>query len=213
MRASEYRKDPSVRFPERRCLAAVCCHRRGPSLSGTDSRVGLDAVTCPCQSTRSSGTHLAVVSSCYLPTYALSDWNPLSSGFKPVVPPLSSFASLTAVQTQSHFQGDLVTFPVCLVPVLFMLSVRSPMPPRPEPEVPRGWIKTSMLGQGEIPASASGATASGVSGLHVHHLYFLTPRKTRPRRDENMPGTVTERTRGRARLSPELAFKIFGIQN
>lgn len=106
-----------------------------------------------------------------------------------------------------------MTFPVCLVPVLFMLSVRSPMPPRPEPEVPRGWIKTSTLGQGEIPASASGATASGVSRLHVNHLYFLTPRKTRHRRDENMPGTVTGRTGGRAGLSPELIFKMCGIQN
>uniref|UniRef100_A0A3Q2PSX9 Uncharacterized protein n=1 Tax=Fundulus heteroclitus TaxID=8078 RepID=A0A3Q2PSX9_FUNHE len=82
----------------------------------------------------------------------------LSPGFKPGVPSLSSLTSLAAVWTQSHFQGDLVTFPVCPLLALFMLSVRSPMPPRLESKVPRGWIRTAVLGQGETPANASGAT-------------------------------------------------------
>lgn len=79
----------------------------------------------------------------------------LSSGYMPVALTLSSLASLTThADIHTHFQGDLVTFPVCPILPLSMLSVSSPMPSRLELPLPQARIRTAVPGQQETLASA-----------------------------------------------------------
>lgn len=76
----------------------------------------------------------------------------LSYGYMPVALTLSSFASLTTIaytctHTHTNFQGDLVTFPVCPILPLSVLSVTSLMPSCLELLLPLGQIRTTILGQ------------------------------------------------------------------
>ncbi len=86
----------------------------------------------------------------------------LSSGYMPVALALPSFASLTAVaytcthaHIHAHFQGDLVTFPVCPILPPSMSSVSSPMPSPFWAAVPPGPDQNRRSGPATNPCQRS----------------------------------------------------------
>lgn len=157
-----------------RCLLSSLA----PSVSAADSWAGLDAVTCPCQSSQSWWTHLAIVSFYHLFKQTLyrprTIWNIhehrektwcFCSGFMPAVPAL-----FCCRLTVADFRRDLVTFHVRPILPLSMLSVRSPVSSCLEQQLPTA-----------VPEPARWASEKALPALPalLPHIYHVPLRKQR----------------------------------
>lgn len=81
--------------------------------------------------------------------------------------------------THTHFQGDLVTFPVCPILPPSMLSVSSPMPSRLELPLPQGQIRAPSYWASKkclpalpapVPCILPPSSQSSATSLHVNRL-------------------------------------------
>ena len=124
--------------------------------------------------------------------------------------------------THTHFHGDLVTFPVCPILPLSVLSVSSPVPPRLEPLPPSGPDQNYCTGPARNPC----ASAPSTTGVHLpppsqkqrhqpsreSSIFFRARRKTRPWERGDGACNCDWNNQGVCSPVARAHFKTFGIQ-